>query len=209
MLAQYLKSWYEGTLNLETSLFIYSGKSLFSRATALSAVIKKGCSNSPRNLQPGSPWIMPSFFIEEVKEEKNLASHHPLKRLNWNFYLNGIISTVHTVQCVHLSLLFTTGATVFKLWIQISFYVSFEFVPKRKKIHRPMLGDPTSNGKTKLQRKSMVKKSRWKVPLWFYYNYKFLSIWLCCDGTKFGLSWPGLRITFFGLILCRGSGSDR
>jgi hypothetical protein len=27
---QYLKSWYEGALNLETSLFIYSGKSLFS-----------------------------------------------------------------------------------------------------------------------------------------------------------------------------------
>jgi hypothetical protein len=57
----------------------------------------------------------------------------------------------------------------FKLLIRISFtvYVSFEFVPIRKKIQRPMLGGPTNNEKRKLQRIFMVKKSSWKVPLRF------------------------------------------
>ncbi len=48
MLAQFLKSWYEGTLNLETSLFIYSGKSLFSTRDCSLRSNKKKAVATPR-----------------------------------------------------------------------------------------------------------------------------------------------------------------
>jgi hypothetical protein len=53
----------------------------------------------------------------------------------------------------------------------------------------------------------MVKKFHWKVPLRFYYNYKFRSIWLCCDNTEFGLSLTQASHYLFGQILCR-AGSE-